>query len=220
MNSTLDYIPTNDGKFLEWVTFLFAYLNVHAETWKIDPETYAEINKLIDVYAAAYKRSEDPNRGKADVKAKNDSRDALKKAVRKYVKEYLSNNHLISDEEHERMGLPVHKTTRTPAPVATDAPWTKARTDVLRHLTFDYGGSETSKAKPKGQHGLELSWIIADEKPVHVDALTRSAFDTHSPLTIEFDEADRGKTLWYAARWENTRGEKGPWSEILRAIIP
>jgi hypothetical protein len=30
----------------------------------------------------------------------------------------------------------------------------------------------------------------------------------------------RGKTVYFALRWENTRGEKGPWSEIMSAIIP
>jgi peptide methionine sulfoxide reductase MsrA len=62
--------------------------------------------------------------------------------------------------------------------------------------------------------------VIADTKPVHIKEVTRSYFDTHTPLVIEFDEEDRGKTFWYAVRWENTRGEKGPWSEIMSAIIP
>jgi hypothetical protein len=26
--------------------------------------------------------------------------------------------------------------------------------------------------------------------------------------------------FWYAARWENIRGEKDPWSEILSIVIP
>jgi hypothetical protein len=29
-----------------------------------------------------------------------------------------------------------------------------------------------------------------------------------------------GKRLWFAARWENTTGQKGPWSEIMCVIIP
>jgi hypothetical protein len=37
---------------------------------------------------------------------------------------------------------------------------------------------------------------------------------------LEFEGHDRGKTLWYAARWENTRGLKGPWSPIESVIIP
>jgi hypothetical protein len=39
-------------------------------------------------------------------------------------------------------------------------------------------------------------------------------------MTIDFEEEDRGKTFWYAVRWENTTGLKGPWSEIRSAVIP
>jgi hypothetical protein len=67
---------------------------------------------------------------------------------------------------------------------------------------------------------MELAARIGGEKPVNVHELTRSYFDTNSPLTIEFEEEDRGKTFWYAVRWENTTGEKGPWSEIQSVIIP
>ncbi|MDR2362267.1 MAG: hypothetical protein LBD91_06005 [Prevotellaceae bacterium] len=29
-----------------------------------------------------------------------------------------------------------------------------------------------------------------------------------------------GKTVYFALRWENTRGEKGPWSDIMSATVP
>jgi hypothetical protein len=35
-----------------------------------------------------------------------------------------------------------------------------------------------------------------------------------------FENDQRGKTVYFALRWENTRGEKGPWSAIQIAIIP
>jgi hypothetical protein len=47
-----------------------------------------------------------------------------------------------------------------------------------------------------------------------------SSFATHPPFSLPFDLADTGKRLWYAARWENTTGQKGPWSEIMSVIIP
>jgi hypothetical protein len=78
----------------------------------------------------------------------------------------------------------------------------------------------THKAKPKGQHGAQIRWMILTSPPENVDDLIHSAFDTNSPFTLEFGEADRGKTVYFCLRWENTRGEKGPWSEIVKAIIP
>jgi hypothetical protein len=53
-----------------------------------------------------------------------------------------------------------------------------------------------------------------------VEDLKNSAFDTASPYTFTFDESDRGKALYICPRWENSKGEKGPWGEIGKAIVP
>jgi hypothetical protein len=45
-------------------------------------------------------------------------------------------------------------------------------------------------------------------------------FDTHSPLEYTAPLIYAGRRIFFAARWENTRGEKGPWTEIQSAIIP
>ncbi|MDR0609502.1 MAG: hypothetical protein LBG58_15030, partial [Planctomycetaceae bacterium] len=63
-------------------------------------------------------------------------------------------------------------------------------------------------------------WAILDTPPTKISDLTHSSFDTRSPLTLEFDEDQRGKCVYFCLRWENTRGIKGPWSEIISAIIP
>jgi hypothetical protein len=146
---TLDYIPQQDGKFLEWVKILFTYAAEHARAFGIDPHTMDEITALTETYDKAYARSEDPNRGKADVIAKNEARDTLKKAVRQYVKEYLENNHLVSDEDRRRMGLPVHDTKPTPARIPTDAP--VGEVDFSKHQQHSVHvkvGTLTGKAKP------------------------------------------------------------------------
>ena len=34
------------------------------------------------------------------------------------------------------------------------------------------------------------------------------------------EEAERGKKVFYAACYENAKGEAGPWSDIIEAVIP
>jgi hypothetical protein len=58
-----------------------------------------------------------------------------------------------------------------------------------------------------------------DEKPKDWEELIHSTFSTRSPFRLSFKGTDRGKVLYFALRWDNTRGEKGPWSEILNVII-
>lgn len=38
-------------------------------------------------------------------------------------------------------------------------------------------------------------------------------------LLARFKPGEGGKTAVYMARWVNTRGEKGPWSEVTSATV-
>ncbi|MDR1602557.1 MAG: hypothetical protein LBS42_09040 [Tannerella sp.] len=62
----------------------------------------------------------------------------------------------------------------------------------------------------------EIRWGFSKTPVIIPDDLPFSAFDTNSPFRGE----NRGKTVWFCLRWENTRGEKVPWSEIVSAIVP
>jgi hypothetical protein len=42
------------------------------------------------------------------------------------------------------------------------------------------------------------------------------ALDSATPYLMVHEGADVGKTAYYALRWENTRGESGPWSNVAR----
>ena len=42
---------------------------------------------------------------------------------------------------------------------------------------------------------------------------------TRPSFRAEFKAGEGGKTAVYMARWVNTRGEKGPWSEITAATV-
>ncbi|MDR2382405.1 MAG: hypothetical protein LBD76_00755 [Prevotellaceae bacterium] len=201
---------------------LFTAVEQNAPLWKIEPMAFEQIRIMISTFEIAYEKAKNPNRGKADVQAKNDARDTLKKAVRKFVKEYLAFNSNISNEERERIGLPVYKTGRTPAPVADDAPDFDVNTSLVGRITilFFERGKKHKKGKPAGQFGVEIAWVVSDTPPTRWEELLHSDIDTSSPFTLAFENDQRGKTLYFALRWENTRGKKGPWSSIANAIIP
>jgi hypothetical protein len=136
----------------------------------------------------------------------------------------LESNTRISDDQRRAMGIIIRDKTPTRVEVPTHYPAYMVDTSVIRQLIIHFWnmllGNRLSRAKPHGVHGAEVRWDILAEAPASVDELVHSSFDTHTPLTLTFDESDRGKTVYFCLRWENTRGEKGPWSEIVMAIIP
>ena len=218
---TRDYIPTNDGEFLTWVKNLSDYVKAHETGWRIDPDELAKINLQISAYEAALKKAQDPNRGRVDVLVKNETRDALKKMVRQFVKEYLEYSHLVTDEDRERMRLPIHDTkpTHRPRPesrMALDAKPTNSRQHTLSALNQKTG----TKTKPDDAYGVKYAWEIRETPPDNPDSLRHAVFSRKTTHVFDFEETDRGKRVYYAAQYENAKGEAGPWSEIVSLIIP
>ncbi|MDR1357052.1 MAG: hypothetical protein LBJ58_05210 [Tannerellaceae bacterium] len=135
----------------------------------------------------------------------------------------LSGNKLVSDADLAVMHLPARRNGgHRPAPVAALPPKmiiTPLESNRLR-ISYFPEGTEHKSGKPYGQHGVEIKWGFSDETVLNQDQLPYSIFDTASPYTLKFTLRDAGKAVDIALRWENTRGEKGPWSRIARAIVP
>ena len=217
------FIPRKDADFLQWTNNFMNYLGANVRQFGFPDDVYAELTDQHSDFAAKLEVAVNPaTRTKLTIQAKTSARKIFEKALRQAVKEYLANNHLVSDEDRDGLGIPIYKTTRTAAPVATDSPDSDSDNSVIGRVSIHFfeKGSSHKKAKPAGQHGAEIAWIVSDTPPTRWDELLHSNIDTNSPFTLSFEHDQRGKTLYFALRWENTRGEKGPWSEILSAIIP
>jgi hypothetical protein len=216
-----DYIPLADGAFLEWAKTLTAFAAPKVTAFNIPAGALAPIQGQLTAYEAAYEAAQNPNRGKVDVLTKNEARDALKVSLRGFVKAYLAYNPAVSDADKENMGLPLHDHTRTPSPAPTTIPELELDSSVIRQISVHYRDTGSDKrGKPAHVHGVELRWAVLDNPPQSVEDLHKSAFDTASPYTFTFDEAERGKALYICPCWENSRGEKGPFGEIYKAIVP
>ncbi|MDR1116295.1 MAG: hypothetical protein LBL33_09185 [Tannerella sp.] len=218
-----DYLPSKDKEFHVWTGNFLNHLSTL--TTKIGfPDT--EYTKLLTEYNDFSQKLnvvEDPTtRTSVAVEAKTISCIRLKETLRADVKAHITYNPLVSDDNRTALGLPIHKTTRTHSPIAAHHPDYDIDSSELRRLKVHFydQGQKKTKAKPAGQHGVRIKWAILSAPPASLKELVESSFDTRTPFTIEFDESDRGKTVYFCLCWVNTRGENGPWSEIISAIIP
>jgi hypothetical protein len=49
--------------------------------------------------------------------------------------------------------------------------------------------------------------------------LPKGEFSRKPVKVVRHTEADKGKTAYYATAYENSKGEKGPWSPVVEAVI-
>jgi hypothetical protein len=217
-----DYIPRKDADYLQWMNNFIANLAGLIDKSGFPQERYDQLASLHNEFAQRLAEAGNAaTRTVITIREKNEARAALSKEVRQAVKEFLAHNSAISDSDRGLLGVTVYKASRTPAPVASTYPDFDVDSSVIRRLSIRfYDSGSRAKAKPAGQHGVEIRWSVLDAPPASIDALTRSSFDTRTPFTLSFDENQRGKSVYFCLCWENTRGEKGPWSEIVCAIVP
>jgi hypothetical protein len=153
-----------------------------------------------------------------------DAEKAFKPVYRHLYVGMLKENPLVTNADLLAMGLPErgdgerHDAT---VPKTSPAATVKLPGPGVVEIHFrDNSVDNPSHAKPYQVHGAEICWVVSDEPPVNWSQLVHSSFDTASPFRLSFEGDQRGRRLFFALRWENTRGEKGPWSEIQDAIIP
>jgi hypothetical protein len=146
----------------------------------------------------------------------------FKPLYRKLYTGFLKSNPLVTDEDLVSMGLPKRSTGgKTPPTPPTEM--VEATTDTSKPgivgINFR-SKNEKGTAKPQHVRGAEIVHAILDSPPADWAQLIHSTFDTRTPAQLVFSGEQRGKTVYFALRWENNIGEKGPWSDIYSAIIP
>jgi hypothetical protein len=221
--SQKDYLPARDIEFQSWSTSFLHCLSTMLERINFPPVEYELLVSLNNDFSQKLEVTEESStRTKVTIQRKNEARKLLEKTLRQDIKEYLTFSRLVTNADREALGLPIYKKTHTPAPVATTAPSFDVDTSVAGRVGIKFYTMEGEKkqGKPAGQHCVEIQWIISHETPTRWDELLHSVIDTRSPYTFMFENDQRGKTLYFALRWQNTRGEKGPFTLIQNAIIP
>lgn len=217
-----DYIPRNDSDFNLWQGYLLKEVNTNKEPWGIVPTVLAALGVKQTRWEAAYANTANKqNRTSADVQEKSDARADYEPALRGFVAEFLTNNSKVTDSDRERMGLTVKSGSRTPSPVPSSRPVASIDFSIRLQHTINFYDEATprSKAKPTGTHGCEIWAKKGGEAPKSASELQFLTTDTATPYVQTFDGADAGQIIYYWLRWVNTRGEYGPWSTPVSAMI-
>lgn len=217
-----DYIPQSDAEFNLWQANLIAITELELGTWSISSEDFNNLKILQNNWAAAFvKASNRQNRTSADVQAKDDARGKYEKSLRSFVAQWLANNTRVANSDRERMGLTIKSASRTPVAVPVSCPVGQVDFSTrLQHLIhFSDEDSPRSKAKPAGVHGCEIWMKIDGIAPVDASELSYVGTNTSSPHAMNFEGKYAGKTAFYWLRWVNTRGEHGPWSSTVSAMV-
>ncbi|MDR1865090.1 MAG: hypothetical protein LBR08_05900 [Bacteroidales bacterium] len=222
MSTRKNYLPANILAFLKFVRNLIRYAQLNYMRWEIPQQSVTELQLPMDALEAAAEVSEDAaTRTSAAIKKRNEARTALENVLRPFIQGKLIHNKLVTDDDLTAMALPVHdsKPTHHPAPHSRPAIEVKA-TNNRQHTVSALNQQTGKKNKPADAYGVRYCREIHDTPPLKASDLRYSVFSRKTTHVTDYDEEDRGKTAYYAACYENSKGEAGPYSDIISAIIP
>jgi hypothetical protein len=234
-------IPRKDGDFDNFMG-KYCYIVNQKTTlpegnpqWKhIPQDRIAELNAAAASWRAAFTKLAMPHTS-ADVLAKNQARKAATKTVEDFNNQYVLYAREVSDAEREEIGCPVHDKIRTTVPAPTCQP----EADIvypgphLLELVKIRRVPGIGNDPPEADYGTRIFWGIIGE-PTELDKfrialppkvgsdLPHSTFTHRKKYRFDF-EGESGKTVWFAIRYENSKGGKtgeGPFGPLFSAIIP
>ena len=216
-----DWMPSQDSDFNGFANTFVTYGAANATALGLTTAQTGALNAALTAWLAsypAYLAGDQAQQGRTATK-KTD-RGTLEGVLRQIGGE-LQKRESVTDAQRQAIGLPVHDTTKTPVAAITTKPLLKIETDQrLRHtIRFTDEATPTSRAKPKGAIGLELWMKRGGAAPTGIGECEPLGLITNSPDVEEFEPADGGKTIHYLARWQTTRGDKGPFSATASATV-
>jgi hypothetical protein len=221
MNNS-DYLPSNDRAFLGWVVNFTKHLFPSLTRFGFPEDVYQELVVMLSSFEQKLEIADEPaTRTKTTVQVKNDTHNALEHRIRQVVKEYLTNNHTVTNGDRDDLGLPIHDVKPTPTPTPTDMPVGEIDTSKhQQHGVHVKAGTLTGKSKPPKVHGFEVWRKVGGDPPASDSEWVYVNFSSRSPLLINYPQTEVGKTVYYRFRWVNSRNQPGPWSEsYVSAVI-
>jgi len=231
MSKNRNYVPSSDGGLHDWAKNLLEYAAEpeNYTRWRIS-EPGDPIFNVLDDFAAKYEACKSPNRTPVEVTAKNVAKEKLVKDLRNYVQGFLIRNVNVTAEDRVLMSLPLRDVipTNVPPPV-TQAEGTLAFRGVglveMRNIR-----PSTEKPDARAGYGVRIYYGIMGtpsetnrfriaERPKTGDDLPHSVFTRKKQHLFDF-AGENGQEVFFCMRYENSKGQPGPWGKIISAFIP
>ncbi|OAV64641.1 hypothetical protein Barb6XT_02732 [Bacteroidales bacterium Barb6XT] len=223
MANKKDYLPAADAKLDIWFNNLITQANRYQAVLDIPIDAVFALVAVQEEWKTAYRLAMRPATCTHTMIAhKNAVKKQVSQASRRFVQAYLARNPKATDLIRRSFMMPLPDRRKSPLPLPRTAPYLSIRTQLGDQCTHFFNictFGKRSRAKPPGADSYHLYRKFGD-----AHAYDYSDFELVGVLTrithrIDYDREDIGKKVSYAARWSNSRGELGLWSNIVSQYI-
>ncbi|MBI4723393.1 MAG: hypothetical protein HY769_10450 [Candidatus Stahlbacteria bacterium] len=217
---TRDFIPQGQAERDEWSNNFAAMVEANFASYGLTAAEKTEVvtsNTQRHSFYVDKQAAEATYRGKIEAWEERDT--IFVEIARKYTRKIQARPETI-DFQREQLRITVRDTE--PSPIGAPATAPIIYIDFSNRLQFiiHWGPNpmnELLNGKPDGVMGCEL-WIKLDTPPTGPEDMQFVAIDTGSPYVANM-QGKAGKTVYWLARYLSTKGEPGPWGEVVSAEV-
>jgi hypothetical protein len=209
--------PSKEADLNTYFQAVVAYLILNKVRLLLSSANQALLTAQLTAWNAVYPASQNTNtRTKSILQNKDIAKDILMSTLRLVYADIP--NSVLTVEDRNTLNIGDRNAPKTAAPVPTTKPIGQIDTSMRLEHTISFTDQDGSAAKPDGVRGCQI-WFKIGEPAIDPSELAYMTTDTASPYTYQFNGVNAGKTVYYWLRWENTRGETGPWCDVVMATI-
>jgi len=226
MSTRKDYIPSNAVTFALFMQKLIEYVVAHLTEWTHIPElVVTEATRLLENLNTTLTENSGLSTAAQNL-AKREAQAAATKAVRAMVNQYLRFAP-VTNVDRVQMGIPNRDTVPTIVPPPD--------VQVIGTLMFPgVGLVDVYDIKPDGdrtddraKHGVRIYFGVVSQTskfkiagpPKTGSDLPHSVFTRRNRQRFDF-MGEHGNVVYFCLRYENSKGQAGPWGRIIKSFIP
>lgn len=216
------YIPTRQQELRDYAVSTAGHLSADPGRFGLMTAEAASVQERVDEFSDSLDRVLDPaTRNVGTIEAKNLARVSMLQLLRP-VLQRIRDNQGVALEDKRLLNLRDPDTQPTPAPVPTSVPVLEVQTlaPLVHTLRYHDQATPERRARPAGTAALQLFRSVNPATPpAGPDEADFVAVVTRQPFRLQYDSAEALKMVYYWARWQNTRGQVGPWSIVAVKAI-
>ena len=220
----MSYIPEQQAIFYSWQKNYLNGIVAESVGWGIPPAEITDLQGLQTIYEALYLTGSKEQKITRTIREAEEFRTAeknYKAGIRKFNSKWISKNDSVTSAQKLELGVTVQDTVPTRIEAVNFAPQVVVDkiSGGMHTLRFINPEDPDSKKMPYGQKIILRTVVSTANLPE--DQIPWSGSETVKRFLheVSFTIGDKGKTAYYIACYESNRGERGPWSDIIDAIV-
>jgi len=229
MAARTDYIPRNARIFAAFMRNMIDYVNKRKTAWgHIPVPVITDLTGLHDALDDILQSTAGQSTAAQNL-ARREAQAAATRGVRAFVNQYLRFAP-VTNVDRVEMGVPnrdVIPTTIPPPSIPVEGTLSFPAIGLVEVRDIRPSGE---KSDQRSKHGVRIYYGVMGEPtetnkfriaapPATGDDLPHSVFTRRSRHRFDF-AGENGRRVFFCIRYENSKGQAGPWGKILTAFVP